>query len=65
MRKGCLALLDNKCAKARGDHATSNQRLEIALPGFEPGALEWDLTTETSSSIKPISDSWDSIGDDR
>jgi hypothetical protein len=44
MRKGCLALVDN-VREARAAHATSDQRLEIALEASNLGLWEWDLTT--------------------
>ena len=44
LRKGCLALVDN-VREARAAHATSDQRLKIALEASNLGFWEWDLTT--------------------
>jgi PAS domain S-box-containing protein len=44
LRKGCLALVDN-VRDARAAHATSDQRLKIALEASNLGLWEWDLDT--------------------
>ena len=45
MRKGCLALIDN-VREAHAAHATSDQRLKVALEASNLGLWEWDLTTD-------------------
>ncbi|MEO8017320.1 MAG: ATP-binding protein [Pseudomonadota bacterium] len=47
MRKGCIALFDHLAdsCNARAAHATSDQRLKIALEASNFGLWEWDLTT--------------------
>ena len=44
LRKGCLALVDN-VRDAREAHATSDQRLKIALEASNLGLWDWDLGT--------------------
>jgi two-component system sensor histidine kinase/response regulator len=46
LRKGCLALVDN-VRDARAAHATSDQRLKIALEASNFGLWDWDLGTGT------------------
>jgi len=44
LRKGCVALVDN-VREAHAAHATSDQRLTIAMEASDLALWEWDLTT--------------------
>jgi len=47
LRKGCLALVDKvtETRDARAAHATSDQRLKIALEASNVGLWDWDIAT--------------------
>ena len=47
LRKGCLALVDNMsdARDARAVHATTGERLKIALEASNLGLWDWDITT--------------------